>query len=95
MAGSQTIRSNYYSVFSVDGKIRIAIINAPGTFHDSTVSDYGLYEQLKLLYNQYSAKIVVDSAFKIGDADYLVQSSQEDPHKPELIILNCEATLIC
>ena len=33
-------------VFSVDGKVRISIINGPGNFHDSSLSEYGLYERL-------------------------------------------------
>ena len=72
----------------------IVIINAPGNFHDFTISDYGMYELLKSIYEQFSAKIVVDGPFKITDADFLIFSSQEDPQEPGLLILNCEATSI-
>ena len=80
--------------FSVDNKIRIAVLNGPRCFHDSTLSDYGLYDRLELLFNAFGAKIVVDSAFKIGNALYLNKSSQTDPFDPELLIQNREATCI-
>ena len=72
----------------------MAVVNGPGNFHDSTLSDYGMYEKKKLVYNSFGAKIVVDSAFKIGNAPYLIKSWQLDPVNPELIILNREATSI-
>ena len=71
------------------------MVNGPGNFHDSTLSDYGMYDKMELVYNSFGAKIVVDSAFKIGNAPYLIKSSQLDPVDPELIVLNREATSVC
>ena len=56
---------NSVFMFTVDGKIRVAILNAPGAFHDSTISDYGAYEKFEQLWVLHTAKIVVDSAFMI------------------------------
>ena len=81
-------------VFSVDGCICIAVINGPGNFHDSTLADYGVYSKLEHIYEEYGAKIVVDSAFKIGNAPYLIKLSQTDPFDMDLILLNREATSI-
>jgi hypothetical protein len=64
-------------VFAPDGKIICCSLNAPGSFHDSTVSDFGVYERLQFLYEEYSAKTVADSAF-VGKRPYLVLSGQEE-----------------
>ena len=49
--------------FAPDGQIRMATINAPGAWYDSTQADYGVYDKLEQVYDQYGGKIVVDSAF--------------------------------
>ncbi len=54
-------------------------MNASGSFHDSTIADYGAYARFEQLYRTHHAKIVVDSAFQIGTHDWLIQSSQVDP----------------
>ena len=79
-------------MFIVDGKCSVAILNAPGAFHDSTISDYGAYKKFEQLYVLHRAKIVVDSAFKIEVGRWLLQSSQLDPLDAEGIIINREAT---
>ena len=66
-------------LFAVDGKIRSAVLNAPGCFHDSNMADYGLYEDFEAVYNRDGGQVVVDSAFKVGSFPYLVKSSQVDP----------------
>jgi hypothetical protein len=81
-------------VFGVDGKIRIAVINGPGSFHDSALADYKYYQELEYLYDAYETKIVVDSAFKINDGSYLVKSSQEDPFDINDLVRNREAISI-
>ena len=35
---------NCVFVFSPNGKIRLCLINSPGTFHESTMANYGVYE---------------------------------------------------
>ena len=59
--------------FSVDGKIRISVLNGPGNFHYSNMADYGLYTPMEGLYDEYGAKIVVDSAFCVGEKPYPVK----------------------
>ena len=80
--------------FSVDGKIRIAVLNAPGNFHDSNIADYGLYEGMEFIWEHFNGQVVVDSAYKVGMAPYLIKSSNVDPDNPELIAINRDATSI-
>ena len=83
-------------VFAPDGKIVIAAINAPGTFHDSQLCDYGLvYNKLQLLYDEHGAKTVVDSAFNLGNGPFLIKSANVNPiGTPEQLLRNQEATSI-
>ena len=37
---------NCIFVFCPDSKIVLCLLNAPGTFHDSTMADYGMYDRL-------------------------------------------------
>ena len=80
--------------FSVDGKIRVAVLNAPGNFHDSNIADYGLYEKLEFIYNRDGGQVVVDSAYKVGDAPFLIKSSNIDPFNEDEILINRDATSI-
>ena len=75
--GSTYINSVF--VFGPDGKIRICTINCPGTWHDSTMADYGVYEEMEQLYDSHGVKVVVDSAFNLRGKAFLIKSSQEDP----------------
>lgn len=70
---------NNVFVFAPDGRIRICLINAPGTWHDSTMADYGVYEKVEELYDSHRVKIVVDSAFNLNNKPFLIKSAQEDP----------------
>ena len=69
------------SVFVIvpDRCIRICTLNAPGTFHDSTMAEYGIYQKMEQLHYQYGVKVVVNSSFKISGKPYLIQSLQDDP----------------
>jgi hypothetical protein len=63
-------------VFAMDGMIRICGLNAPGTMHDSSVSDYSfVYEKLKAVYEHTDGKVVIDSAFHAGLVVFLVKSA--------------------
>jgi hypothetical protein len=85
---NELIQSQYYNgwthghyvsnvfIFAPDGKIIGCVVNAPGSFHDSTISDHGIYEKLEFLYEEYNAKTVADSAF-IGTRPYLVLSGDD------------------
>ena len=85
---------NCVFVFCPDGKIAICVLNAPGTYHDSTMADYGIYEGMEKIYELCGGKVVVDSAFKIADAEYLVKSCQCDPFDIDALRLNRQATSI-
>ena len=70
---------NSVFVFTPDGKIRMCLINDPGKFHDSTMSDYGIYHGMETVFNAAGGKVVVDSAFKIVDMEYVIRPSKIDP----------------
>ena len=70
------------------------MINVSGTFHDSTIADYGVYEGMEKVYSKTGAKVVIGLAFKIGNKDYLVKSSQQDPTDCRALLLNRTATSI-
>ena len=44
-------------MFSPDGKVRLCAANAPGIFHDGTISDYEIYEGMKKIYEAMGAKL--------------------------------------
>ena len=89
---SQTFVNSVFC-FAPDGLIRIATINCPGSWHDSTQADYGVYDKLEAIYDNYNAKIVVDSAFGLQGKDFLIKSSQEDPQiDARAVLLNRQAT---
>ena len=79
---------NSLFVFGPDGKIYICVLNAPGTFHDSTIADYHVYDSLEEIYLRTGCKVVVDSAFGGKNRAYLEKSSQSDP-----VDANCEVIL--
>ena len=81
-------------MYTPDGKISLCLLNAPGTFHDSTIADYGIYTGMEQVYRLTLGKVVVDSAFKISNADYLIKSSQSDPLDVDKLRLNRQATSI-
>ena len=81
-------------IFSLDGKIRLCLLNAPGTFHDSTMVDYGIYEGMETICNKYRAKVVIESTFKIGTKDFVEKPAQENPTDLEKLIINRSATSV-
>jgi hypothetical protein len=86
---------NSVFVFAADGKIRICSLNSPGTWHDSTIADYGVYNGLEEVFLQSNGKIVVDSAFKLENRRFLLKSSQQDPiGAPRDVSVNRAATSV-
>ena len=87
---------NSLYVFGPDGKICICVLNAPGTFHDSTMADYHVYDSLEDIFRRTGKKVVVDSAFGSGNRTFLVKSSQGDPinGNAEDLLMNRAATSI-
>ena len=66
-------------LFAPDGTIPAAVLNCPGSWHDSTIAEMGgLYTKLEFLFNQYGAKTVIDSAFSRGRYPFLIKSSSEE-----------------
>ena len=37
------------------------------------------YDGMEKIYNEHGAKVVVGSAFRLSNKDYMIQSSQQDP----------------
>jgi hypothetical protein len=66
-------------LFSPDGKIRACYINAPGTFHDSTMANMsGIYDKIDNLYRRLGSKVVVDSAFLADNRQSVYKSHQNN-----------------
>jgi DDE superfamily endonuclease len=64
-------------VFSADGRCIAAVLNAPGSLHDSTLAEWGgIYAELEDMYNRSGGKCCVDSAFSTVNNRYLVKSSE-------------------
>ena len=82
---------NSVFVFAPDGRIRIATINAPGSWHDSTLADYGVYDKMEDLYREHLCKVVVDFAFNLQGRNFLIKSSQTNPTDPYALALNNDA----
>ena len=83
---------NCVFVFSPDGEVRMPLLSAPGTFHHSTMTDYGIYDEIQRVFYKIGGNIVVDSNFKIGTKDYLIKSSQEDPTDHHTLVVHQDAT---
>jgi DDE superfamily endonuclease len=65
-------------VFGADGRILNAIINVPGSVHDSTLAIWGgTYRKLKDIHARTGGICCVDSAFASGKAPYLIKSAQD------------------
>ena len=58
------------------------------------MADFGVHEGMIKLYQATGGKIVVDSAFKIGNKDYIIKSSQQDPTDGHTLLLNRAVTSI-
>ena len=85
---------NSLFLFAPDGRIRDTVYNCPGTFHDSTMASYGLYETMIRVYERTGAKVVVDSAFKLDASNCLVKSGQTAPVDGDQFLLWKDATSI-
>jgi DDE superfamily endonuclease len=90
-AGDKTTQNNFYNgwthnhyvsnlfLFSPDGKIRACYINAPGTFHNSTMANMSKIDDLiDDIYAKMGSKIVVDSAFAADNRKSVYKSHQNN-----------------
>ena len=82
-------------VFAPDGKIRICCFNSPGCWHDSTQADHGgVYDKVEEVYTATGGKVVIDSAFSLGNRGYFIKSSQLDPMDAQELLRNRDATSV-
>ena len=108
-AGNSVIQNQFYNgwthdhyvsavfVFCPDGTIPIGTWNVPGSFHDSTIAEWGnIYKKLRDVYENSgtAGKCTVDSAFSRKRYDFLIKSSQTDPDSDDHndYVVNEEAT---
>jgi hypothetical protein len=67
-------------VFGMDGTIRICGLNAPGMMHGSTLADYSyVYEKLEMGFEETDGKVVVDSAFRLANNEFIIKQEQNVP----------------
>jgi hypothetical protein len=66
------------NIFGFAWAIRICGLNAPGSKHDSSVANYSsVYDKLEKIFLETGGKVVVDTAFRLGQGDFLIKSSQQ------------------
>ena len=101
MAGPRSVPCSVNSVFvfAPNSQIRMCTLNCLGTWHDSTIADYKIYDKLERIYEQGGEKIVVVAAFKIQSRDFrrdfLIKSLQQDPiGDVNGVLANCDATSV-
>ena len=86
-ASIDSIQSHFYNVWTCGyyvsnifvfvsyGRVVSMVINAPGSLHDSSVSEFGsLYQKLEKVFQSQNVSCVVDSALK--NVEYMIKSSQ-------------------
>ena len=83
-------------VFAPDGKIHICSLNSPGCWHDSTQqADYGgVYDKIEEVFEETGGKVVIDSAFALGQRGYFMKSAQLDPMDGQELLMNRDATSV-
>lgn len=68
-------------IFAPDGTIIAAILNCPGSLHDSDLAKIGvpsIYTKLEEHYKKYGTKCVMDSAFAAKGNDFIIKSVPRD-----------------
>jgi hypothetical protein len=80
----------------MDGVIKICGLNAPGTMHDSTLADYGkVYEKLEAVFDETGGKVVVDSAFRLANNNFIIKTGQNVPVGNQQVVVRArDATYI-
>jgi hypothetical protein len=88
-SGDEAIQNAYYNgwlhdhlvgsvfTFAPSGLILACTINAPGSWHDSTIAQNGgLYNDLKTVYDATVGKCVADSAFSLKMCPFISKSGK-------------------
>eukprot|EP00536_Pseudo-nitzschia_multiseries_P015480 jgi/Psemu1/42766/gm1.42766_g len=78
----------------VDHKVFCNLLDLFQPVFDIIIADYGVYDQMQEMFNDYGAMLTDDAAFKVRLSNYLIQSSQSDQVGAEALVLNREATLL-
>ena len=91
-AGDSIIQSHFYNgrkhnhfvtnifAFALNGSIIVCTLNAPGTWHDSTLAHWGsMYSKLQKCWEDHHGKVLMDSAFPSNMHVFIIQSSQNVP----------------
>ena len=101
-AGDSLIQSCFYNgwkhdhyvtnifAFAPNGSIITCTLNAPGTWHDSTLAHWGsMYSKLQKCWEDHHGKVLMDSSFASNMYEFIIQSSQNVP-----ITEGCQAMLL-
>ena len=91
-AGDSIIQSCFYNgckhdhfatnvfAFALNGSIIACTLNAPGTWHDSTLAHWGsMYSKHQKHWEDHHGKVLMDSAFASNMYEFIIQSSQNVP----------------
>ena len=91
-AGDSVIQSHFYNGwnhdhyvtnifgFAPNGSIISCTLNAPGTWHDSTLAHWGfMYSKLQMCWEDHDGKVLMDSTFASNMYEFIIQSSQNVP----------------
>jgi hypothetical protein len=81
-------------IFAPDGLIIFAVINAPGSIHDSTLAEWGdFYSIMDEIHDDCAGKCCMDSAFAGTRNAAIIRSSEDVYGKNALeVLINREAT---
>ena len=91
-SGDSVIQSCFYNgwkndnfvtnifAFAPNGSIIACTLNAPGTWHDSTLSQWGsMYSKLQKCWEEHHGNVLMVSAFASNMYEFIIQSSQNIP----------------
>jgi hypothetical protein len=83
-------------VSAPDRKIHTCSLNSPGCWHDSTQADQGgVYDKIEEVFEATGGKVVIDSAFALGQRGNFIKSAQLDPMDAQELLRNRDATSVC
>ena len=101
-SGDSVIQSRFYNgwkhdhfatnifAFALNGSIIACTLNAPGTWHDSTLAHWGsMYSKLQKCWKEHHGKVLMDSAFASNMYKFIIQLSQNIP-----VTEGCQAMLL-
>jgi len=84
-----------YLCFGPDGIVITAVVNAPGSMHDSTVAELGgIYDLIFQNYNRNHGQCIMDSAFASTTHEAIIKLVQNPEVAADVaqMVIFCEAT---